>query len=85
MLPLYKIDKLVFNRNKEDSIFLCLYNTSIMCNLQIMAVILDRIPLGNKISIIYEAKCKYIAFNMLEELQQFWYKEKKRIGDRENS
>ena len=40
-----------------------------------MAVILGRVPLGNKISVIYKAKYKYIIFNILEELKQLRYKE----------
>ena len=66
-----EVDKLVFCRGEEGTISLCPCNTSIMYYLQMMAVILGRVPLGNKISVIYKAKHKYIAFNILEELQQF--------------
>ena len=43
-----------------------------------MTIILSWVLLNNKISVIYKAKCKYIIFNMLEELQQFWYEEKEK-------
>jgi len=42
-----------------------------MYNLQTTVVVLGRVPLGNKINIIYKAKHKYITFNILKELQQF--------------
>ena len=83
MAPLLcEVYKLVLFKGKRRIILVCLFNTAIIGSLQLLIVLSRKIPLSDKVYIIYKAKPQYIIVWALEFFKSFNIKKRNKIGDR---
>ena len=85
MAPLlYEMHKLVLFKDKCRAMSVCLFSIAIVGGLKSLIILSHKVPLSNKVYIIYKAKSQCATVKALKKnFKSFNIKKRNKIGDRE--